>query len=285
VLSPADISSFASLACLLEASAPKPGNVAPGRPFRDMTYEDFLASAVAIGPPLAQAAQRPLGETIATTLRATRRWTAANTNLGIVLLLTPLARALLSGLEGTLPERLRAVLDATTVADATEVYAAIREAGAGGLGQVADQDLATAPSVTLLDAMRLAAHRDSVAGEYASGFLLTLETGLPALRRALRDGLCWPDAVVETYLVLLATRPDTLIARKLGTAAADEVSREAARVRQAGGVRTGAGQAALAAFDAGLRDPQNSRNPGTTADLTAAAVFVALAVDGWRPAP
>ena len=46
--SAADVAAAAQLACLLEASAPKPGNVCPGRPFSDARYEDFLASAVAI---------------------------------------------------------------------------------------------------------------------------------------------------------------------------------------------------------------------------------------------
>ena len=43
----------AQLACLLEVSAPKPGNVSPGRHFADLRYEDFLASALAIGEPMA----------------------------------------------------------------------------------------------------------------------------------------------------------------------------------------------------------------------------------------
>jgi triphosphoribosyl-dephospho-CoA synthase len=283
VNTPSDIASFATLACLLEASAPKPGNVSPGRPFRHMAYEDFLASAVAIGPVLGQAGQRPLGETIRDALRATRRWTAANTNLGIVLMLTPLARAELAGVEGTLRERVGLILSATTVADAVEVYGAIREAGAGGLGRVEAEDVSGSPSVSLREAMALAARRDSIAAEYASDFTLTFGTGLPTLREALRSGLPWDAAVTETFLTLLATRPDTLIARKLGSEVAGEVSARAAEIRRIGGVRSESGRTELARFDADLRGPQNSRNPGTTADLTAAAIFVALLEDGWAP--
>jgi triphosphoribosyl-dephospho-CoA synthase len=283
VNTPSDIASFATLACLLEASAPKPGNVSPGRPFHHMAYEDFLASAVAIGPVLGQAGQRPLGETIRDALRATRRWTAANTNLGIVLMLTPLARAELAGVEGTLRERVGLILNATTVADAVEVYGAIREAGAGGLGRVEAEDVSGSPSVSLREAMALAAGRDSIAAEYASDFTLTFGTGLPTLREALRSGLPWDAAVLETFLVLLATQPDTLIARKLGSEIAGEVSARAAEIRRLGGVRSESGRTELARFDADLREPQNSRNPGTTADLTAAAIFVALLEDGWAP--
>jgi triphosphoribosyl-dephospho-CoA synthase len=281
--SPADVGSLATLACLLEASAPKPGNVSPGRPFHDMSYEDFLASAVAIGPVLAQAGQRPLGETIRDALGATRRWTAANTNLGMVLLLAPLARAELAGLSGNLRQRVAQVLQTTTVEDAVEVYGAIRQANAGGLGQVPDQDLAGAPSVTLRQAMVLAAERDSVAAEYAGDFGITFETGAPAARRARAAGLSWDAVALETFLELLAARPDTLIARKLGAEAAARVSARAAQIRAEGGVRSQAGRAELLRFDEELRGSQNSRNPGTTADLTAAAIFVALLEDGWRP--
>ena len=281
-LAPADVATYATLACLLEASAPKPGNVSPGRPFRDMGYEDFLASAIAIGPVLAQAGQRPLGETIRDALRATRRWTGANTNLGIVLLLTPLARAALLGDEGTLQQRLGQVLRATTVQDAVEVYGAIQQAGAGGLGRVEKEDLSRAPSVTLREAMALAAGRDSVAAEYVNDFGFTFGTGVPAIRSARLAGLSWDDAVLEAFLTLLALKPDTLIARKLGTEAAAGVTARATQVRALGGVRTGPGRAELERFDAELRHSHNSRNPGTTADLTAAALFVALLEDGWR---
>jgi triphosphoribosyl-dephospho-CoA synthase len=248
-----------------------------------MSFEDFLASAVAIGPVLGQAGQRPLGETIRDAIRATRRWTGANTNLGIVLLLTPLARAVLAGLEGGLRERVGVVLRATTVVDAVEAYGAIRLAGAGALGEVDQQDLSQAPGVTLLEAMRLAAERDSVALEYAGDFEITFGTGLPAIRAGRAAGLRWEDVVTETFLALLAARPDTLIARKLGPAVAGRVSDRARAIQGLGGVRTAAGRDELARFDADLRDPQNSQNPGTTADLTAAATFAALVEDGWRP--
>ena len=100
-----DVAAPAQLACLLEVSAPKPGNVSPGRHFHDTRYEDFLASAVAIGPALAPARGRPLGATIRAAVEATARWTRSNTNLGIVLLLAPLARAALRRRE---PARRRA---------------------------------------------------------------------------------------------------------------------------------------------------------------------------------
>jgi triphosphoribosyl-dephospho-CoA synthase len=281
------IAGLATLACLLEAGVAKPGNVSPGRPFRDMRFEDFAASAVAIGPELALAGERPLGETILAAVRATRRWVAANTNLGIVLLLAPLARAVARGTAGLgkLRAAVGAMLEETTVEDARLAYQAIREANPGGLGRVSSEDVATEPTVPLREAMSLAAARDSVAREWVTDFRLTFQVGAPAMRAALAAGMSREEATLEGYLALLAAEPDTLIARKLGREAARDVSREAAAIVAAGGGRTAAGRAQIAAFDQRLRDPHNSRNPGTTADLTAAALFVVLAEDAGAADP
>ncbi|HEU4589052.1 MAG TPA: triphosphoribosyl-dephospho-CoA synthase [Gemmatimonadales bacterium] len=281
-MTPEDVAFAAELACLLEVSAPKPGNVSPGLHFHDTRYEDFLASAVAIGPAMAAAGERPLGATIRAAIAATRRVTGRNTNLGIVLLLAPLCRAARRSGAAGLRERVAAVLAETTVADAADVYAAIRQAAPSGLGHAETQDVSEPPSVTLREAMALAAGRDAIAREYQTDFALTFEVGAPALREARRAGLVWTDATVETYLSLLASVPDSHIARKLGLAEAERVSRRAAEVRAAGGVRTAAGRAALAELDTELRDPRNSRNPGTTADLTAAALCVVIMESGWN---
>ena len=289
-----DVGVMAQLACLLEVSAPKPGNVCPGRHFADARYEDFLASAAAIGGPLAGAGTRPLGATIRLAIESTGNWTASNTNLGLVLVLAPLARA--AALEsgsyepratsheprgGRLRDSLRLVLTTTTCDDARDAYAAIRRASPGGLGQVDEQDVSGEPTVTLVEAMRLAADRDAIAREYATAFETTFLAGAPALERARSDALAWDDAIVETFLTLLAAHEDTHIARKAGAAVAADVTDGARAVLAAGGVRTAEGRRALEAFDRRLRDEGSRANPGTTADLTAAAIFVVLAGGGW----
>ena len=279
---PDEVAAAGQLACLLEVSAPKPGNVSPGHHFHDTRYEDFLASAVAIGPALAAAGECALGATIFSAVTFTSRWVTSNTNLGIILLLAPLARAALRD-EAPLRDGVRDVLAATTVADAVDVYAAIRRARPGGLGSSATEDVASAPTVSLRDAMELAAERDSVAREYATDFATTFEVGVPALRAARQAGFGWTDATVEAFLRILATCPDTHIARKLGPDAALAVSRRARDVEEAGGVRSEAGRRALARLDQELRDAANARNPGTTADLTCAALFVVILEDGWHP--
>src|SRR5688500_14808070 len=115
------VAGAAQLACVLEASAEKPGNVTPRHDFADTSYEDMLRSAIALGPEIGRAAERGVGETVLAAVRATRRVAGANTNLGIALLLAPLGRAALLG--GPLHERLEDVLGALTLDDAGAAYA------------------------------------------------------------------------------------------------------------------------------------------------------------------
>jgi triphosphoribosyl-dephospho-CoA synthase len=271
---PDAVSGAAQLACVLEASAEKPGNVTPSHDFDDTSYEDMLRSGIALGPELGRAGERGVGETVLASVRASRDAAGANTNLGIALLLAPLARAALGG--GPLRERLGDVLRALTVDDARDAYAAIRLAGAGGLEERVEHDVRDEPRVTLREAMAAAAQRDTIASEYVTDHAVTYELGLPGLSDALGDGLRPRDAIVELALRLLAAVPDTLIARKRGADAAGRVAAGARQVLTAGGVRSDRGRTALTGFDASLRQDGNALNPGTTADLVTAVLFVAL---------
>jgi triphosphoribosyl-dephospho-CoA synthase len=268
------VAGAAQLACVLEVSAEKPGNITPSHDFHDTGYGDMLRSAIAIGPELARGVERGVGETVLAVIEASRAAANANTNLGIALLLAPLAKAALAS--GPLRERLGETLRALDVDDTRAAYAAIRLAGAGGLDERVRHDVRSEPTVGLRDAMASAAGRDSIASEYVTDFALTFETGIPALVAALGDGLAEREAIVELHLRLLATAPDTLIARKRGADVATRVSAGASDVLSAGGVRTAAGRRALRSFDASLREPGNALNPGTTADLVTATLFVAL---------
>ena len=285
---PIDIGALAQLACLLEVNAPKPGNVSPRGDFDDTTYDDFVASSAAINTALGTAGSRPLGKTILLAIEATRAVTATNTNLGIVLLFAPLARAaaaITSGGNWTdrriidrqrLRTALADVLVSTTVDDARHAYAAIRLASPGGLGSTSQQDVAAEPTIPLTEAMRLAADRDGIAREYVTDFHATFELAAPALDAAQRDGLDWSDAIVETFLTLLAAYPDTHIVRRADADLAARVSTQARDALRAGGVRSPSGRAAIERMSMTLRGEHNRANPGTTADITAAAIFVSL---------
>jgi triphosphoribosyl-dephospho-CoA synthase len=263
----------AQAACILEVTARKPGNVHRFCDFDDVTYLDFLLSAAAIAPVLETAPRRRVGETVLEAVRATRQVTKTNTNLGIVLLLAPLAAV---PPEEELTAGVRRVLQTLDVEDARLVYRAIRLAAPGGLGETAEQDVRSEPTEGLRQVMSLAAGRDLVARQYASGFREVLEEGVPALRRGLVQTASREDAIIFCHLHLMAAHPDSLIARKCGLIAAAEAGRRAGRVLEEGWPHTAAGRTALAELDGWLRAEGRRRNPGTTADLVTACLFVAL---------
>lgn len=264
------------LACLLEATARKPGNVHPGASFPDLTYADFLQSARVIAPLLAETRSDRMGETILRCVEATRGVTSSNSNLGMILLLAPLCAV---PSDRTIVDGIEAVLDGLSVDDAHLVYQAIRLACPGGLGKTETQDIADEPTGTLREVMALAAERDAVAREYASGFQITLQTAVPALQEFWEQSPGWETAVICLQLKLMADVPDTLIARKCGSAEAEQAAQRARATLQAEEFEN-----RLRALDHWLRETGNRRNPGTTADLIVAALFVALR-DGFITAP
>ena len=261
---------LAQVACTWEVLARKAGNVCPGREYRDLTVNDFLVSAAAIAPILNDAPTQPLGVTILRAIEATRRVVKTNTNLGIVLLLAPLASVPLGV---PLYAGLSWVLERTTVEDARNVFAAIRLAKPGGLGTVSKQDAQTEPTLPLVDVMILASERDLIAAQYQDGFLFIFNQILPQLVQQTRrlKNLEW--AIVETQLETLRVARDSHILRKRGSAEATAVKRRALDIA---GLDTPKGRAAFLDFDAWLRADNHARNPGTTADLLAAGLFVAL---------
>jgi triphosphoribosyl-dephospho-CoA synthase len=264
----------AQLACIWETTARCPGNVHRFRDFPDLNYLDILASAAAVAPMLETAWQRPVGQTVLEGIRATRHVTHANPNLGVLLLLAPLAAVpraedLRTGLAG--------VLDQLDVADARAVYEAIRLANPAGLGRVAEQDIAEEPTRSLLEVMALAADRDVVARQYANGFHEVFEEGIPQLKLGLIHLDTLEDAIIFTHLALMALHPDSLIARKRGPDEAKESMSRALDVF----VEMDRGKSAelerkLAELDSWLRAAGRGRNPGTTSDLVTACLFVAL---------
>jgi triphosphoribosyl-dephospho-CoA synthase len=272
----ADAGLAAQVACLWEVTARKAGNVHRYTDFEDLTYLDFVLSAAAIGPVLANAAGRRVGATVLDCVRATRRVVASNTNLGIVLLLAPLATV---PDETALRPGLARVLAGLDVEDARLVYEAIRLARPGGMGEVAEQDVRQEPTLTLRDVMALAAQRDGIARQYGNDFADVFDQGVPALLAGLSGTGSLEDAIVFAQLRLLARLPDSLIARKRGPAEAVEAGNRAEAVLGQGWPQTRAGWAALDELDGWLRAEGHQRNPGTTADLLTASLFVLLRQD------
>lgn len=267
-------------ACVLECAARKPGNVHPGASFADLTFADFVRSAEISAPILAESRSRGVGRAILDAVTATRTGVATNTNLGMLLLLAPLA-AIPPGTrccDGIAP-----VLAGLTMTDTKWIYEAIRLANPGGLGSVESQDVSQAPTVPIVAAMALAADRDLVARQYAREFEDVLVWGSGALLRRLQEGQDWETAVVGTQLEGMARTPDSLIRRKCGAQVAVESQRRAGRVLEAGWPNSAEARISLQEFDRWLRGDGHKRNPGTTADLIAASLFVLIRDGDWTP--
>jgi triphosphoribosyl-dephospho-CoA synthase len=120
--------------------------------------------------------------------------------------------------------------------------------------------------LTLLDVMRHSAANDMVAREWVTGFRLT-RRGADLLKQ-FGPGR---QAIVNTFLTLLASEPDTFIIKKHGTAVAQEILLIARDVLD--------GKRSLEDFDADCIE--RDINPGSTADIIIASIFVALG-EGWQ---
>lgn len=263
--------------CRAELEAPKPGNVHIFADGHRMSVQDFLRSAEAAAAPLCQPGA-PVGQRILGAVQAT--WTAvgANTNLGIILLCAPLARA--AETPGSLRAALQRELGALSRIDADLAFQAIALALPAGLGTAANHDVREAATCTLLEAMAAAAGRDRIARAYVTGFDDIFERGfanLASARQAVGPAW-WPATAV--YLGFLSSFPDTHVARKLGAEVAEGVRQEAQRfISELGSPDL----PRLLDFDRSLK--QRGINPGTSADLTVATLFAAKLANVLRERP
>lgn len=269
-----DAAENGQLALLLEvAGTPKPGNVDRRRDYEDLRFEQFLAGAVGASEGLRAAADgEPIGAAFESAIEGMSGQSGGNTQFGALLVTVPLVRAASAG--RLTPAGVAGVVESTTVADACAFYRAFEHVdvavdeppedldeldvrrGGAATGTLRER------GTTLYDVMELSADRDGVAAEWVSGFERSFEAAGwllddegPIYRRASR-----------TFLRLLAAEPDTFVVTRNGEAAAEEATRRARAVLD------GEEEAESLAEEFVARDI----NPGTTADLTAGALFVAL---------
>jgi len=310
---PENVSRCLQLAILLEVSAyPKPGNVHRTADFAETRYEHFLASAVALPSHFRYAAEKGVrifegeaslsqvgvGRIVKDAVKDVQMWQRdKNTLLGSILLLSPMAAAaglILAGKSSFSINRfrgnLKSIVESTTPRDAVDVYDAINIAQPGGLGKAPRLDVnepgskqrILADGTSLYDAFKISAPWDSISAEWVNSFHITFDIGYPYFKRLLKKTEDINTASVHTFLKILSEVPDTLISRKNGKAKAEQVSNEAGRVLDAGGLTTQKGRRSLLKLDERLHDASHKLNPGTTADITSAVLAVAI-LEGYRP--
>jgi len=264
----------AELALLLEVTGtPKPGNVDRDRDFADLRFEHFMAGAVGARPGLALAADgERVGRAFERAVAGMADQSAGNTQFGALLLLAPLVAAASEGRLTTAgADR---VVRGTTVADAADFYRAFEHVnvavddppeGLEPLDVRHGSDAVPAleeRGLTLFDVMDRSADVDGIAAEWTGEFRRTFEAAEALLTE---DGPV-PDRASRAFVELLADEPDTFVVTRNGPDAAAEVQRRAQAVLD------GEEDAGELAEELVARDI----NPGTTADLVAGALFVAL---------
>ena len=255
----------------------KPGNVSIYSPGHGMSAEDFLRSAAAIAVPIT-APGFSVGERIFRAVEATQAVVSCNTNLGVILLLAPLIQAAMFSVR-QLRDNLALLLLGLNQSDADWAYRAIRLAKPGGMGNAVRHDIAEPPQITLREAMREAASRDQIAALYVSDYRLLFERGLPTWFRAMQQWASPQWATTAVFLEYLANAPDSLITRKFGAAQSQRVSDAARSFHEKIQLAQDPSQmrGLLTTWDQELK--QAGLNPGTTADMTVATVFLASLQD------
>jgi triphosphoribosyl-dephospho-CoA synthase len=284
-MNPSEIAKIAQIASALEVSGyPKPGNVHRTRDYDDMVFEDFVISGIVIGDTIREACsdvdvENPqLGKYILKAVAETDRWINNNTNLGIVMMTTPIAvAAAISDDFNEIRSNVVKLMANTSVDDACDLYDAINIADAGGMGDQDEYDVASDNAKqelrdnnqTMYDVLKISAPWDMLAREMTSDMPAVFEIGYPTYHE-LKEEKSLNDACVLTFLTILSQVPDTLISRKYGSDEALKISmmtRDLLKMKDSGDFAE-----RLQEFDDYLFD--NHYNPGTTADLTAASIFV-----------
>ena len=256
-------------ACVLEATAPKAGNVFPGRSFDNLTYTDFVIAAEIASRELT-AEDKPFPERMLETVLQTAKSVGSNVNLGIVLLLGPLVEADRQRNSNQWQTAIQDVLDSLDGTDGQTIFQTIAAASPGGLGSVESNDVVeTFGPVNIVQAMAEAANRDRIARQYATNFNDLITSVIPIVRESIDTTGDVLTGISRAHLRLLAAEPDSLIARKCGLDFAIQVRDRAAQINIDD-------PAQVERFDRWLRTDRHRRNPGTTADLIAASLYLIL---------
>ena len=269
-----DIAENAQLALLLEVSGtPKPGNVDRHREYDDLRFEQFMAGAVGSLPGLRMAAEGgAVGDAFERAVEGMSGQSGGNTQFGALLSIVPLVSAAATDRLGS--EGVTAVVEETTVGDACSFYRAFDHVDVAVDDPPADLDdldvrrggdateAIRDRGLTLSGIMDRSADRDGVAAEWVRGFERSFEAAGWLLAD---DGPVYKRAS-RAFLRLLAAERDTFIVTRNGESAATEATRRARAVLEGSEDADALAEAFV----------ERDITPGTTADLTAAALFIAL---------
>ncbi|ABR56871.1 triphosphoribosyl-dephospho-CoA protein [Methanococcus aeolicus Nankai-3] len=277
-----DIMKASQIACCLEVSSFKPGNVHRNKDYDDIKYHHFLNSGVAFGDIIYKASKDPqnIGQYIKLAVIESKKWSPSNANLGIIMLHTPIATTVGQMEEfniNTLKREIKNTVKNTTTDDAIAVYEAIEIAmpninppkeGPDAQKNDAKQELRE-KNLTLYDVFKISADWDNISYEWTEGFNISFE-GYNLLNKYYEQYNNINLATTKTFLNILSNYPDTLIARKKDENTSKMVSDKAKEVLN------NFNEESLLKFDKFLSNEGNKLNPGTTADLIASSLMIFL---------
>ena len=263
-------------ACKLDVFSVKPGNVFLDHPAYGMTHKDFLQSSMACSDIICEQ-NIDIGEKILESVKASIDVVGCNTNLGIILLCSPIVEAIYLDNEHKLQQNnLKKVIDRIDLKQTKTIYKAINLANAGGMGLKDKFDLNTKKSsdFILSEAMNFASSYDYIANEYTNYFnniINTISLNWRNYFKLMGNAEC---ATTATFLKLISSNPDSLIARKYGLDTAIEVSGkfkalsdEYCELKNPNIINN-----KLLLLDSELKI--QGLNPGTTADVVVASIFI-----------
>ncbi len=281
LLTNSHIARCAVLAMILEVSGtPKPGNIDRDHDYAGTKYEDFLASAVGVYPVMERACgEGGIGSLIFDASAESVLWQGGgNTHFGAYILLFPLIKAAVRGPLEKLRENAIDIAKETTVEDAIDFYRAFsmvdvrmkraedltdgeRELDVGSGGAT---DELRRRGMTMFDVMSMSAKNDMVAREWVDGFRRSFDAADKIITR--RKTGTMNDATVLSYLELLAAEPDTFIAKKYDMEKALYVQ----------GLAIDVIERRMTLKELSQRLYIEKINPGSTADIVIAGLFIAL---------
>lgn len=289
-----EVGIYATLACLLEVTTEKPGNVTPKHDFTDAKFENFLFGSIIISKAVEKAfmdgfkGNFKIGKRIYEFIRELKTYNKTNTHFGIALLFIPIATALgvvekgkskKNKSEKSLKNMINFVMEKTNVDDAIYLHKAVllcnvrvntRDIGKFDILSKNFVKIAKREGATLYYLMNISAEKDLIARELTTKADISF-TYLNYLHSLSGDVSVSRKNILQLYLLLLSKFQDTLIMKKHGSKISKNVSDMAQDVIN--------GNLSVEKFSDYLY--VNNINPGTIADITANVIFLYLLF--WRP--
>ena len=262
-------------ACDTEMKSLKPGNVHLYSQSYDMHVKDFFKSSLIISKCLTKN-NLDLGKKILTSVNEIQDKIKKNTNLGIILMLSPIVTVVQK--EGIISKeellkKINSLIKKQNIKNSIPIFKAIALTSPGGLGFSKKYDVNKLPKTNLYKAMEYSKKRDLIARQYCNGFKDIFNIGVPAYKKFYNKWGRVNWALTGVYLTFLQKFNDSHIVRNKGNKIATSVKKEAKKYylflkKNKNLIKI---KKKLLIFDKKLKSKRI--NPGTIADLTVATLL------------